>query len=112
MKKICFTIIDTLGDTHRVEVAPYAYRSLMEFLVNELLEEIGDCKGRAWCGTCIVKQISGRELINVDLERDEIVLLDKYPNPENAHIRLACQIQITGDLENTCWEVVDSRLEM
>lgn len=112
MKKIRFTIIDTVGDTHNVEVPPYAYRSLMEFIADELFDEIGDCRGRAWCGTCIVRQISGNQMENVRLDEDEMDLLAKYPNPENALIRLSCQIQINAELENTCWVVVDSRLEM
>lgn len=112
MKKIRFTIIDTIGDTHHVEVPPNAYRSLMEFIADELFDEIGDCRGRAWRGTCIVKQISGSQMETGDLDADEMGLLEKYPNPENEHIRLSCQIQITAELENTCWVVVDSRLEM
>lgn len=112
MKKIRFTIIDTVGDTHYVEVPPNAYRSLMEFIADELFDEIGDCRGRAWCGTCIVKQVSGNPMEIRVLGEDEMDLLEKYPNPENAHIRLSCQIQINAELENTCWVVVDSRLEM
>lgn len=110
MDKVAFTIIDTIGQTHRVEVKPYAYNSLMEFIVDELLEEIGDCKGRAWCGTCIIRQINDSQ--NIELDLDEQILLEKYPNPEKDWIRLACQIEITPALENTCWEIVDSRLKM
>lgn len=110
LKNVCFTIIDTIGEAHRVEVKPYAYNSLMEFIVDELLEEIGDCKGRAWCGTCIIRQVNGSQSIQLDL--NEQILLDQYPNPDKDWIRLACQIEITPELENTCWEIVDSRLSM
>ncbi|NEN23062.1 2Fe-2S iron-sulfur cluster binding domain-containing protein [Cryomorpha ignava] len=110
MKNVCFTIIDTIGESHLVEVKPYAYNSLMEFIVDELYEEIGDCMGRAWCGTCILRQINGRQI--TQLEPDEKIMLEKYPNPDKDWIRLSCQIEITPDLENTCWEIVDSRLIM
>jgi|SRR5690554_5666562 len=112
MKKIRFSITDTFGDTHPVEVPPHAYRSLMDFIADELFDEIGDCRGRAWCGTCIVKQIRGDYIGTRNLSEDEMDLLAKYPNPDGDHIRLACQIQIDAELENTAWIVVDSRLEM
>lgn len=82
----------------------------MDFIVDELLEEIGDCKGRAWCGTCIVKQVIGA--YSSDIDQEESYVLKKYPNLNNDYIRLACQIEITAHLEGTCWEVVDSRLSM
>lgn len=109
-KNIRFTIIDTLGATHHLKVKPYAYNSLMEFIVDQLFEEIGDCKGRAWCGTCIVRQINDSQNITLDFE--EKTLLGKYPNENNDWIRLSCQIEITPALNNTCWEIVDSRLKM
>ena len=28
------------------------YHNLMELLFDKYVEEWGDCKGRAWCGTC------------------------------------------------------------
>lgn len=110
MKKISFSIIDTSGQKHFVEIKSHAHRSLMEFIVDELLEEIGDCKGRAWCGTCIVKQVAGADKGEIDLE--ESYLLEKYPNLNKDHIRLSCQLEITTELEGTCWEIVDSRLSM
>lgn len=109
---IIFTIIDSLGDKHSIEAEPMAYRSLMELIVNELWEDIGDCRGRAWCGTCIVKQIGESNYNTSQLDRDEEVLLAKFPNPQKDCIRLACQIEITQQLQNTTWEVVDSRLWM
>lgn len=108
MKKISFTLIDSVGKEHRIETQEHEYNSLMELIVNELYEEIGDCKGRAWCGTCIVKQLKG--IPETELEKDETDLLSRYPNPENAPFRLSCQLEINDYLNNTSWEIVDSRV--
>ena len=110
MPQIKFTVVDSVGDKHFIEVTPHAYRSLMDLIVDRLMEDIGDCRGRAWCGTCIVKQISGKNIGNEDRDEDEEFLLNQFPNPAKEHIRLACQIEINQELENTCWEVVESRL--
>ncbi|WP_066224651.1 2Fe-2S iron-sulfur cluster-binding protein [Formosa haliotis] len=111
MKSITFTLIDSIGETHYIETKPNSYESLMALIVNELYETIGDCKGRAWCGTCIVRQVKGH-IIEAPLSLDEQKLLNQYPNPEHSPIRLSCQILINSDLEQTCWEIVDSRLSM
>lgn len=112
MTLINFKIIDSLGDEHSIATEPMAYRSLMELIVNELLEDIGDCRGRAWCGTCIVKQIDNKNLDHSPIDKDEEILLNKFPNPQKDHIRLACQIEINQKLQDTTWQVVDSRLWM
>ena len=108
MSKITFTIIDTIGKTHRIVTLKHSYPSMMELIVNELLEDIGDCKGRVWCGTCIVKQLLGNATGPID--PDEASLLADYPNADFAPIRLSCQVEITAELEGTSWLVVDSRL--
>jgi 2Fe-2S ferredoxin len=43
------------------------YHSLMELLFDKYLEDWGDCKGKAWCGTCHIQIIEG--LVNEKMER-------------------------------------------
>lgn len=110
MSKITFSIIDTIGKKHHIETLPHSYPSMMELIVNELLEDIGDCHGRAWCGTCIVRQLKGDA--TEPIENYEANLLADYPNEDFAPIRLSCQLELTSDLEGTSWLVVDSRMDM
>ncbi|PZX53432.1 2Fe-2S ferredoxin [Algoriphagus ratkowskyi] len=110
MSRITFTLIDTIGKIHEIVTQQKSYPSLMELIVNELLEDIGDCKGRIWCGTCIVKQVKGSATGPIDTE--EANLLSEYPNEDYASIRLSCQLEITSELEGTSWLVVDSRLDI
>jgi len=37
----------------------YEYNSIMELLENELLEDWGDCRSRAMCGTCHIEILEG-----------------------------------------------------
>jgi 2Fe-2S ferredoxin len=110
MSKITFTIIDTIGKSHFVKTHRHSYPSMMELIVNEFLEDIGDCKGRAWCGTCIVRQLTGSAFGPVEAE--EASVLADYPAEDFAPIRLSCQLEITSDLEGSCWLVLDSRMDM
>ena len=43
---------DELEVDHQVECAEFEYNNLMELLFDKKGQEWGDCKGRAWCGTC------------------------------------------------------------
>lgn len=108
MSQISFSVIDTIGKEHHIKTYLHSYPSLMELIVNELLEDIGDCRGRAWCGTCIVRQLKGKPLTLI--ENDEATLLETYPNETNSLVRLSCQIEISPDLNESTWLVVDSRL--
>ncbi|MFG0260861.1 MAG: 2Fe-2S iron-sulfur cluster-binding protein [Novipirellula sp. JB048] len=83
------TIILLDGQQHVVEFRRHAYNNLMELIVNELYENIGDCKGHAWCGTCHVEIVSGT--LREEMHRDETMTLDKLSNTV-ATSRLACQI--------------------
>ncbi len=102
-RRYSVTIILLNGEEHVVEFKRHAYNNLMELIVNELYENIGDCKGHAWCGTCHVEVVSGQ--IVDEMNRDESMTLDKLPNTV-ASSRLACQIMIDELIDSMVFRVL------
>ncbi|WP_246112643.1 2Fe-2S iron-sulfur cluster-binding protein [Allorhodopirellula solitaria] len=75
----------------------------MELAVNELYEDIGDCKGHAWCGTCHVEIVSGKLIES--MTRDETMTLEKLENTDPAS-RLACQIMLDELIDGMVFRVL------
>ncbi|WP_404308791.1 hypothetical protein [Neorhodopirellula lusitana] len=126
------TVILLDGQQHVVEFRRHAYNNLMELIVNELYENIGDCKGHAWCGTCHVEiladkktsgetvsgevvagerrtgEILGNPALNAlpiePMTRDEVMTLGKLPNTVPSS-RLACQIMVDEQIDNAVFRV-------
>ncbi|NJB82449.1 2Fe-2S iron-sulfur cluster-binding protein [Wenyingzhuangia aestuarii] len=90
-----FTYIDSLATQHELHFKVYAYRSVMEFIVAEGLEDFGDCMGRAWCGTCAVKVISGN-LVADKTQEEKLCLTSNFLDKSK---RLTCQISLTAALD-------------
>lgn len=97
------TIILLNGEKRVVEFRRHAYNNLMELIVNELYENIGDCKGHAWCGTCHVEVVSGQ--IDEEMNRDESMTLGKLSNTV-ASSRLACQIMTDELIDSMVFRVL------
>ncbi len=97
------TVILLDGETHIVEFRRHAYNNLMELIVNELFETIGDCKGHAWCGTCHVEIIEGE--LAEEMNRDETMTLGKLSNTV-ASSRLACQIMTDELIDGMVFRVL------
>lgn len=66
----------------------------MEFISDTVFEEWGDCKGRAWCGTCMIK-VNLKLKTAIDQE-EKSKLLELVTTIDNE--RLACQIPLNKDL--------------
>ena len=98
-------IEDSSGVLSTLTFEPNETQNLMVFIVDALAEDIGDCRGRAWCGTCMVQQLKGAFKSNKI--GDEQTILNKYS--EYFNTRLACQIFLNADLHETTWKVLDSR---
>lgn len=79
------------------------YHSLMELLFDKYLEDWGDCKGRAWCGTCHIQIIEG--LVYEKMEGDEKQTLSKIGN-STKQSRLACQIPVTSKLDGIIFRIL------
>lgn len=82
-------VVDDAGKEHALEYQPLVYRNLMELIEEELLEEWGDCRGRAMCGTCHIEVLSGQA--GDAMEPFEEQTLEGLPNKTGSS-RLSCQI--------------------
>ncbi len=78
------------------------YHSLMELLFDKYLEEWGDCKGRAWCGTCHIEILEGN--ITERMDEDERQTLSKIDG-STSKSRLACQIPISAQLDGIIFRI-------
>lgn len=97
------TIILLSGRRRVVPFRRHAYNNLMELIVNELYEDIGDCKGHAWCGTCHVEIISGE--LDEKMNRDETMTLEKLSNTVPSS-RLSCQIMTDELIDGMVFRVL------
>ena len=99
-----FTYIDEFDETHEVVFKRNEYHNLMELLFDKCMEDIGDCKGRAWCGTCHIQILEGH--ISEKMDADEKETLSKAENVAE-HSRLACQIPVNADLHNLVFRIME-----
>ena len=90
------TYFDELGQENRAEFIDNEYHSLMELLFDKYIEPWGDCKGRAWCGTCHIEILEGT--LGQDMDPEEDNTLSKLYN-RTQHSRLACQIPVNSQLD-------------
>lgn len=103
MKTHSITIINEKDLSTTLAFIPYSYRNLMEFIVNELYEDIGACKGKAWCGTChgvILQGVFAQDEIIGD-EMHTLQRLSTLPQS-----RLACQIALGPELDGLVFKII------
>lgn len=103
MKTHFITIINDREISITSAFIPYAYRNLMEFIVNELDEDIGACKGKAWCGTCHGVVVQGN-FEPEDIIGDEIKTLQRLSTLPQS--RLACQIMLGPELDGMVFKII------
>lgn len=98
-------IIDREGIAHRVTAPTDMNMNLMEVIrVYELAPEgtIGICGGMAMCASCQIYIANNIEL-PVKSQEEEAMLWEAFNVKDNS--RLACQIQITPNLEGLAFEI-------
>lgn len=104
-KTIQFTVIED-GSEQVISTYFGEYRSLMTLLKDKLyLDEFGECGGTGRCATCVIKitGLSGESLIK-ERNEPETLLKMGFEEPE---IRLACQINVTEELNGAVIEIVE-----
>ena len=79
------------------------YHNLMELLFDKYVEDWGDCKGRAWCGTCRIEIVKGS--ITEKMDEDEKNTLFKMGN-HTEKSRLACQIPVNAELNGAILRIL------
>ncbi len=101
-KKYNLTYFKQYGDECNADFKANEYHSLMELLFDKYVEEWGDYKGRAWCGTCHIEIIEG--LITEEMDAEEKRTLSKIGNSTKKS-RLACQIPVNEKLNNMVFKM-------
>lgn len=86
-----------------VDFKTHEYHNLMELLLDKYTEEWGDCRGRAWCGTCHTQIIEGTN--SEKMEADEKQTLSKLIG-RTSESRLACQIPVTSELSGLVIRII------
>lgn len=104
MENYSLTYLDEFGDKCTAHFKTNEYHSLMELLFDKYLEEWGECKGRAWCGTCHIQIIEGG--ISEKMGVDEKNTLSKIGDATESS-RLACQIQVNAELHNLVFKMME-----
>lgn len=103
MENISFTYYDELGERCQAHFVINEYHSLMELLFDKYLEGWGDCKGRAWCGTCHIKILKG--MLSEKIDEDEKQTLSKIKGSTHCS-RLACQIPLNIELNGAIFTIL------
>lgn len=93
------TIIDTLNDSHVVNFKRFEYPNLMELIIDNTYDDIGDCKGRAMCKTCFVEPLSH--------DRVGIEAIHFINSPETLDYLFACQIIVDKHINNYTFRILD-----
>ncbi|MBJ7879782.1 2Fe-2S iron-sulfur cluster-binding protein [Gelidibacter salicanalis] len=99
-----FTYINEFGEACKVEFKINDYHSLMELLFDKYMEDWGDCKGRAWCGTCHIQILEGH--LSQTVDRDEKYTLSKIEDTKE-NSRLACQIPVNAELHKLVFKIME-----
>lgn len=99
------TFFNELGEECHADFKTNEYHNLMELLFDKYLQDWGECKGRAWCGTCHIKIIKGQ--ISDEMDSDEKHTLAIIDNAsENS--RLACQIPLNDKLDGIVFRIEEA----
>lgn len=88
-------VLDVDDEKHSIEYNRMEYPSLMELISNTYYSEIGACKGKGLCGTCIIEVVDGFH--EQPINDQEIETLRKNGVYDKKH-RLACQIILNEEV--------------
>jgi len=85
-----FYYTDSIGKKWTIEYTLHEYLNVMVLIFDRGYEDWGDCKGRAWGGTCHIFIV---EFLKEQMELVEKHTLGHLPN-RTKNSRLACQIPL------------------
>lgn len=99
------TVIDTDDNRYQIDYERWEYPNLMELITNTYYSEIGACRGRALCGTCIVKVIDGKTPKEAQSKQEKYTLI--VNNSDEKEHRLSCQIVLDEQMHEAVFRVID-----
>jgi 2Fe-2S ferredoxin len=67
-------------------------------------DDFGECGGVGRCGTCLVKTEGRKDALSLGKEGNTLAKM----GISDPHFRLACQIQVDENLNNTVIEIMDN----
>jgi|SRR5690606_1649718 len=97
-------VTDSFGEDHILQYRKHEFRNLMELLVDRLYDDIGECRGRALCGTCHIRVRANGEKLGKQELVEKRTLGDQYEIFENS--RLACQIPLDENLDGIKIQII------
>jgi 2Fe-2S ferredoxin len=96
---ISFQLEDRTGEIRTIEIPEDINLNLMEVLKACEYEIEATCGGMALCATCHVEVTEGMDQLSEKTDA-ELDMLDTLPS-SNPKSRLACQIKVNQQLQNT-----------
>ena len=103
---ITFQVEDNHGSVKLIEIPEGINLNLMEVLKASEYSIPATCGGMALCATCHVEVKSGLEALP-PANDNELHMIDTLPNATSSS-RLACQIQVTEDIQDALFYVMSS----
>ncbi len=97
-------IIDAYNEVYKLSYRRFEYPNLMELIINNLYDDIGECLGRGLCGTCHVELVSDHVISEI-LDINEKETLSKLNNT-GINSRLACQIILDEKINNMTFKII------
>lgn len=101
-RKFKLIVTDAYADIFELYYSKHQYANLMELIDNSYPEDFGECKGRGLCGTCHVKT---KDILTETLTNKELNTLKKVSDSDLTS-RLACQIELTKELNNKKFTII------
>ena len=98
------TVIDN-NEEYKITYSRYEYASLMELITNTYFSEIGSCRGKAICGTCIIKIVDGKNIDHTRTKQEKYTLL--VNDSKEKEYRLSCQILLDENIDQAVFEVMN-----
>ncbi|MBW1294420.1 2Fe-2S iron-sulfur cluster-binding protein [Aquimarina litoralis] len=96
------TIIDSFKEVHKINFKRYEYPNLMELIIDNYCEEIGDCGGRGMCKTCFVKLVK-----NPNKEDKDSLKINFTQDPNTMDYLLACQIIVDDCINEMTFKILN-----
>ena len=95
-------IVDTINEIHKISFKRYEYPNLMELIIDNCYEEIGDCGGRGMCRTCFVKV-----LVNYNMDDEDTLGINFINEPNTMEYLFACQIIVDEHINEMTFKILN-----